>query len=215
MNGVMREGLCWVIAGGVAWGSVATARADDKTSYQVSGLYTEACSCHAPCGCELITLNMSCNGVGAMVLKAGTFGGADLSGAKLAYAGHPGEWVKLYVDAENEETAVAAEKFARALFAPWGTVESVKRAHVDIDGSAGRYMVKVNDGTTMQYESEAVLGADGKNPIEIRNVKNELNKTFKQGLGVSCSFSDDNRSFTIEKGRNAYFNDAMDASGSI
>ena len=85
------------------------ARAADKQPYKVSGVYTETCACSVPCKCELTgDVPSSCVGVGAFKITAGDIGGADLSGVSIAYAGKPGEWVRIYIDAPDHMHRAAA-----------------------------------------------------------------------------------------------------------
>jgi hypothetical protein len=190
------------------------AGAGDKHAFSVRGLYSETCSCRPPCGCEMTGLTMGCLGVGALQISGGTYDGKDLAGLKAAYAVAPGDWVRLYVQAEPEKRE-AAEAFLRAVFSAWGKIESVKDAKIDIAEDKGNISVAVDDGKLMAYKTEAVLGADKQTPVMHSNVNDTLNHTFKQGLSVSCTYKDGDREITLEKGRNAYFNDAMDTNGEI
>src|SRR5262249_12435495 len=97
--------------------AIGQAGAQDKHPFVVSGTFVEACSCSPPCACELVDLVRGCEGVGAVSIVSGSYGGSDLSGARIAYATAPGDWVRLYVDAKNPRQREAAEKFARAAFA--------------------------------------------------------------------------------------------------
>lgn len=194
--------------------AAGSASAVEKHPFKVGGLFTETCSCHAPCPCEMIALMPGCVGVGAFSLTSGEYDGHDLSGVKAAYAVKPGEWVRLYIQAKPEQREAAAAFFS-AVYRDWGKLEAVKDATVDISGTDGKYTVTVNGGKIMRYETEVVLGADKKTAITHTNVKNTLNTTVKQGLSVSATFRDDNRKFELKKGRNAYFNDVMNSAGEI
>lgn len=190
-------------------------RAADKHPFKATGLYTETCSCKAPCACEMVGLNKGCIGVGALQLSGGSYDGKDLAGVKAAYATEPGNWVVVYVQAASAEQREAAAAFLTAVFSGWGKVEAVKDARIDISGDGGNYIVSVDDGKIMKYQTAVVLGADKKTPILHENVADTLNKTFKQGLSVSCTFKDGDHEINLDKGRNAFFNDTMDASGEI
>ena len=50
-------------------------RAADKHPFKATGLYTETCSCKAPCACEMVGLNKGCIGVGALQLSGGSYDG--------------------------------------------------------------------------------------------------------------------------------------------
>jgi hypothetical protein len=191
------------------------AQAADKQPYKVKGLFVETCSCHAPCGCEMVGLKSGCLGVGAMTISAGSYHGQDLAGVKAAYAGAPGDWMRIYIQADSPEKRKAAEAFLTAVYSAWGKIDAVKDAKIDITGDYGKYTVTVDAGKIMKYETEVVLGGDKKTAVTHQNVADPLNTTFKQALGVSCEFKDEARSFTLEKGRNAFFNDTMSAEGEI
>lgn len=182
--------------------------------FTVAGTFVETCTCNAPCGCEMIGLEMGCEGVGAMQFTSGSYHGVDLSGAKIVYAVEPGKWVRLYVDASPSQQATA-EEFARAVYTSWGKIESVKKARVEIGGSAGAYSVMVDGGTVMTYRTEPVLGADHKTAVSHSNINDTLNTTVYQGKNVDTAFHDGNRKFKIGAGTNSFFNDHMSASGKI
>ena len=177
---------------------------DTKLPFKVAGTYVEGCSCHAPCPCEMVGLNMSCEGVGAMSLSSGRYKGTSLAGAKIAYATAPGEWVQLYVDARNARQKKAAAAFATALFKSWGNVEKVEYAPINFSGGGGWYKVAVNGGKTLQLTTQPVLGRDKKEPIAHTNVTNTLTNTFLQGKTVAGSFKSGNHDFKL-KGGNSYF----------
>lgn len=192
-------------------------RAADKMPFKVAGVYTETCACSVPCKCDLTgEVPSSCVGVGAFKLTTGNYAGADLSGVSIAYAGKPGEWIRIYIDAPDQAHRAAAEKLARAAFAPWGTMEAIKDAKVDIAGLYGAYTVTVDGGKIMQYTTAPVLGGDGKTALSISNVSNPLTSVFLQGKSAEPTvYHDDNRSIELPEGRNAYFNDKMQTSGQL
>ena len=95
-----------------------TARAADKQPFKLNGLYTETCACPAPCKSELTgDVPPSCIGVGALKITAGDLDGQDLSGVGIAYAGKPGEWIRIYIDAPDKIHRETAERLARLAFA--------------------------------------------------------------------------------------------------
>src|SRR5262252_1023747 len=57
----------------------STAGMRETKDFSIEGYYVEACSCSAPCPCELVGPNMSCTGVGGYVFDKGSYGGEDLS----------------------------------------------------------------------------------------------------------------------------------------
>src|SRR5712691_13530338 len=117
----------------------ASASAADKQPFRIKGTYVEGCSCGIPCGCELVGAEKGCQGVGALAISSGKFKGTALSGAKIAYAVSPGQWIRLYVDSRKPEQREAALDFAKAYFADWGKLETAREAHIDQSGSAGNF----------------------------------------------------------------------------
>jgi hypothetical protein len=200
--------------GGKAAPGAAVVPAHSPQDFAVSGIFVETCTCDAPCGCEMIGLEMGCQGVGALQLSSGSYMGSDLAGIKIVYAMVPGEWVRLYIDAKPEQRK-AAEALGRAVYTPFGTIEAVKAAKIDLRGSAGAYSVSVDDGKIATYQTQPVLGADKKTAVGHTNINDTLNTTLYQGKGASCTFHDEGRKFHIDAGTNAFFNDHMNASGKI
>jgi len=191
-----------------------SAFAADKQEFTAGGEYVEGCSCAKVCPCETKGLKMGCLGVGVVNLTSGTYGNADLSGGKVAYATMPGKWVRIYLQPANPEQLKPLKAFATAVYASWGKIESVKTAKISINGADGKYMVTVNEGATMKLKTRPVLGPDKTTAAIISNVKDPLNSFFYQGTTVSGSFKDGTRSFTL-KGTNSFFNNVMNASGKI
>jgi hypothetical protein len=126
----------------------------------------------------------------------------------------PGGWVRAYVDAPGKRQQPAAAAFARTALQAFGKVEDVKFVPVSLTGGGGWYKIDVAGGKIMHVVTQPVLGADKKTPISHNNIADPLNHTFYQGKTISGSFKDGNRSFTL-KGSNSYFNDRMNASGSV
>lgn len=199
------EKLVWM-AMTLSCGVVAlnAASATGKQAFRVVGTYVEGCQCNAPCACAMIGLEMGCQGVGAMALTGGSFGGQNLAGAKIGYATKPGEWVRLYVDARNPKQRAAATAFAKSVFKDWGKLEEVKSVPVSITGRGGWYKVAVDGGNILQLTTKPVMGADKKRPIMHANVKDPLTSYFLQGKSVSGSFNDGGHSFKL-KDTNSYF----------
>lgn len=193
----------------------STARAAGKQPFAAAGTYVEACSCSAPCPCELVGLEMGCEGVGAASLRSGSYMGVSLAGVKIAYGAAPGTWVRVYVDCAIAKQRAAATAFAKAVFSGFGKIEAVKEAKISISGQSGRYTVTVDGGKVMRFVTEPVLGGDNRTPISYGNSHNPMCPDFLQGKVVSGTYQDGERSITLEKGRNSYFNNRMRSSGRI
>jgi hypothetical protein len=185
------------------------------TDFSVEGMFVDCCSCPPPCPCEVTEVAMGCMGVGAHQISRGNYAGEDLAGVQIAHAKVVGKWVNLYIDAKDEEQQAAAEKFGRAAFAAFGPIQEVKAGKIEVSGADGKYTVTVDGGTIMRFETEPVLGGDGKNPIGYTNIKNAVNPTVYQGRCVSATYRDGNKKVTVENGRNSHFNPKLKSRGKI
>jgi hypothetical protein len=188
--------------------------AKDAKDFSIEGNYVEACSCRAPCPCELVGPNMSCEGVGAYQIDKGTYGGEDISGVRFAYSLYIAKEVHIYLDAPADKKA-AGEKFARAQLAAFGPCKGVHDAKVEITGKDGAYTAKVDGGKIMTLVTEPMLGGDKKTPVVHSNTMDALNPTMYQAAVVSCTYADGEKKITLEKGRNSYFNQKMKSSGKL
>jgi len=140
--------------------------------------------------------------------------GTNLAGAKMAYATVPGDWVLVYVDAANPAQQEATSAFAKAVFGPFGKIEAVKPAKIDLSGTEGHYTLSVDNGNIMQLATEPVLGGDNRTPIAIHNIKDPLHPTVMQGKTITGTYHDGDHSFTL-KDSNSYFNDHVKSKGKI
>ena len=192
----------------------ASLMAEDKKAFIAKGMYVEGCSCDIPCRCELTGPNIKCQGVGAMNLKEGKFNGTDLKDVKMAYAMSLGKWIDVFVDAPTPEKSKAAGDFAKTYFHDWAKDINVKDGKIQINGGKGKYAVKVNDGKTMEFQTEPVLGGDGKNPIQISNTKSQLNPTFSQAHTIAGRYQEGDHSLELSDS-NSYFNEKMNAKGEL
>ena len=158
---------------------------------------------------------MGCKGVGVHRIKSGKYAGDDLAGVKIAHAKVVGQWVNLYIDAKDEKQRAAAEKFGRAAFAGFGPIVEVKAAKIDVFGGDGKYTVTVDGGKIMKFQTQPLLGGDGKTPLGYTNIRNAVNPTVYQGTCISATYSDADKKVTVEKGRNSHFNPKLKSSGKI
>ncbi|MCF6156301.1 MAG: DUF1326 domain-containing protein [Candidatus Brocadia sp.] len=181
--------------------------------YSVKGVFVEGCNCNIPCACELFGLETGCHTVAVLSLSDSSYDGVDLSGAKIAYATKPGDWVIIYIDAKDDQQKQAAIRFTKGIFGNYGKVEKADSAKIEFSGKDGNYTVKVDDGKIMQLTTEPVLGGDNKTPVMHTNTKSKLTPVFMQGRVISGSFNDGERKFEL-KGSNSYFNANMHCEGS-
>ena len=202
-----------VAAGALALGASSTLAEGDKP-FSVSGTYIEGCNCSIVCTCVLTGFMKGCEGVGAMALTSGSFNGEDLAGVKIAAGIGLGSWVRVYVDAKDAKQSAAAGEFARTAFAPYGKVEAVTDAKIDISGADGKYTLSVDGGKVMALTTEPVLGLDKKSAVAYTNFPDPLNPTIYQGKTVSGSFKDGAHSFKLAAS-NAFFNPTMKSEGKL
>jgi hypothetical protein len=183
-------------------------------TYSIHGVFVDGSSCEAPCPYELTGLPHNCQTIGAMLISSGAYQNRDLSGARIAYAAVPGQWIKIYVDGRDREQKDSAAAFARDVLKNYGPVRGVADAKIELMGKGGDFMVTVDEGRTMALTTEPVIGGDGRNPIAYGNTKNPLNPVFYQGRTVRGQYADGDVAFTL-KGTNACFNENMMGSGRI
>jgi hypothetical protein len=118
------------------------------------------------------------------------------------------------VDAPDAQRREAGTAFARAVYGPFGKIEAVKAARIEVTGEDGRYTVSVDGGRIAQLKTEPVLGGDGKTPVGHTNTKDPLNPTVMQGKAINGQFRDGNRTFSL-KGSNSFFNGQMNSRGEM
>lgn len=180
-------------------------------TYSVEGVYVEACSCRGTCQAEVSGAATGCDALGAAEIVKGTGDGRDISGTRMAFAVDHGDQLHLYLDAPDAARRGALEAFARAAFAGFGKVQSVTQAHITLVGKDGAYTVQVNGGRVMSLTTEPVLGGDHKTAVAIENSMHPLNPTLYQGKCMGAAYTDGGRAFSLEKGRNSFFNQHMKA----
>jgi len=188
--------------------------AGTKHPFNVAGTFLDSCSCELLCPCVTGREMHMCQGVGGMAITSGKYMDVDLAGAKFAYATALGGWLRLYVDAKDAKQQEALTAFTKAAFGPFGKIEEVKKAKVDLRGSAGKYTLTVDGGKIMTATTEPVLGADKKTPFSLTNTLIPVSPTLMQGRTVKGSFNDGGHSFTLADS-NSYFNHTAHNSGTL
>lgn len=187
----------------------------EQKDFNIEGFYAEACSCSAPCPCEMTGPNMMCKGVGAYQFDKGKYGSDDFSGCRMAYSLYLGKAVQLYIDAPDATKRAAMEKFGRVALAGFGPITAVHESKVELSGKDGTYTIKVDGGKVMTCTTEPMLGGDKKTPVMHSNTFDALNPVMYQAQCTGCTYADGEAKFTLEKGRNSYFNAHMKAGGKI
>lgn len=200
------------LAAGTARAQSPPEKPGAPVAFSIEGTYVEACTCRSSCAAEISGEATGCDAVGAFQIDAGTCDGQDLAGTRVAFA-EKGDAVHLYLDAGSAAAKRAAlEKVSRAVLAAMGTVKFVAAATIEFTGSSGAYTVNVDGGKILALRTEPVMGGDHKTPVAIANTQNAWCPTLYQGHCVSATFADGADKFTIEKGRNSFFDPHLKAS---
>jgi hypothetical protein len=188
--------------------------AETKHPFSIAGTFVDSCNCELLCPCVTGREMHMCQGVGAMSITSGKYRGADLAGAKFAYATALGGWVRLYVDAKDPKQQEAVSALAKLAFKEFGKMEEVKTAKIEFTGSAGKYTVNVDGGKIMTFTTEPVLGGDKKTPFSLANTVIPVSPTLMLGKTVNASYNDGGHSFTLANS-NTYFNQNAHNSGTM
>jgi hypothetical protein len=192
----------------------AVGTAAQQKPFTLRGIYVEGCSCSVVCTCALTgEMARGCRVMGAMIISSGTYGEADLSGTKIAFA-IGDKWVRIFVQSQDPAQAETAGALGRALFSSYGEIESIRDAKIDLSGSHGDYTLKVDDGKVMELATQPVLGADKKTAVTYTNYPDPLFHTIKQAKVVSGRYNEGKHHFKLE-GTNSFFNEDWNASGKI
>lgn len=178
--------------------------AAQKHAYSVSGEFVEGCSCAPPCACQLMTLEAGCQGVGGYSFTKGSYMGTSLAGVKIAYATEPTKWVRLFIQAKPGAQRKAAEAFARATYAGFGPIESVKDGKITLTGKNGTHTLTVDGGRVMSLSTKPILGADKKTAFKYSNINDPIHSSVLQGRTIKGSYDDGEHTFTLSDS-NAYF----------
>ncbi len=183
--------------------------------YKVEGTYIEGFNCKdAPPYVMMNSQADGCQGIGVLLLTGGKYMNVDLKNAKIAYATQSGDWVRIYVDAENAVQREAAIAFAKDYLTPVGRIDTAREAKIAVTGKDGDYTVMVDNGNVIQLTTKPVLGGDKEHPVSYNNSRSKLSKTLYQAQTLHGSFADGNRRFEL-KDANAYFNNDLNTKGSL
>ncbi len=191
--------------------TLATSGSYSHPSFTFHGSYVEACSCSAPCLCELTGPEHGCQGVGAFNIEHATLGSGHVHNVKAAYALGAGSWVVIYIDSPASEMKTT-EKFMRNALAGFGPVVAVKKAKISMVEHGGVCTAMVDSGSIMKFTTKPMMGGDGVHALEFGNIHDKVHPSVMQATVTACSFHDGSRSFTL-KDSNAVFNDHIHSSG--
>jgi len=189
------------------------ARAQQK-GFDLHGIYLEGCSCKLVCTCDLKgAMVPGCQVMGAMIIASGTYGDSDISGVRIAFA-IGDKWVRIYVHSKDPAKSEVAGQMARSFYSSYGRVETIPKAEINLSGSNGNYVLKVDGGKVMNLRTQPVLGADRKTAVTYTNYPDPLFQTIMQGKVISGSYSDGEHHFKLE-GTNSFFNQDWAVSGKM
>ncbi len=187
--------------------------ANDR-DFRLQGTFIEGMNCKDQSPATLTTFSNGCQGIGVLSLTGGKYLNVDLKDAKIAYAVSAGDWVRIYVDAQNPVQREAAITFARDFLAPYGRIDTAREARIQITGTNGNYTAMVDNGNILQLTTQPILGGDNQHPVVIDNSKSKLSNKLYQGLAVQGSVKDGNRQFDLRNGV-AFFNNDLDSKGTL
>jgi hypothetical protein len=162
----------------------AAAAADNP--WRISGDLTEACTCSVPCTCnfgEAPSPYSHCYALWSLDIQKGEHGSVKLDGLHLA-AGSGAKGVVWYIDERAApEQAAALEAMARAMHrrmldevakvdpkaaeAPQLQLLGFRKARITQQVGARGHSLKIGDQG--EFESDYILGLDGKAPVVVEN----------------------------------------------
>lgn len=190
----------------------ATRRRREPTDWELNGELFLNCSCDLFCPC-VVSLgghqptNHYCHAWMAIRIDSGHFEGEDIGGLNVGLLvdipGKMGEgdWrVAAYVDERATDKAYNGllKIFSGAAGGTTGlftmlvsTIIHAEKAKVEIETDGHRRKIVV--GKKIQGEIEAVLGADGKEPVIIKNTKYWMGPDITVAKGVRSKLRDHGR----------------------
>lgn len=165
-------------------------QAGAKPKWEVEGYYAEACQCNVPCPCNFAQKPTygNCDNTGVFRIDKGRYEDLRLEGLHVVVVGSSpaGErfvdtvgnltFARYYVDQRaNPKQRQALEEIARALNASYLRLptrklskdESVKAVPIQANLTATHAEVKIPG--VLDFHTQKLTGADGKQPIEIVN----------------------------------------------
>lgn len=200
--------------------------ADEKPKWEVEGQYTEACQCYVPCSCNFGQKPTfgHCDNTSVYKIRKGRYEDVTLDGLTVVMVGSspPGEryvdtvgnltFARFYVDERaNEMQQRALEEIARSLNASYlrlpvrklSTDEGTKA--VSIQADFGKDEAKVRIPGVLDFHTKRLIGADGKEPIEIVNGSVVIEWMPRIWAGQSKTYKYSDAREWDYSGRSAYF----------
>lgn len=154
---------------------ILTGADNTKTSgehWQISGDLTEACTCNVPCTCNFgggPSPRHYCWAVFSLDIQKGHYGSVKLDGLHLASA-HGKKGVVCYVD----DRATAEQADALKVIAGHLVKDPKSKVYVEtprIIQEVGEKSNRLQIGDHGGFESDYIIGLDGKTPVVVENNK--------------------------------------------
>jgi hypothetical protein len=162
-----------------------------SSSWEIAGELAEACTCKVPCTCQFgegPTPGPGCRSVITLSIEKGHRGDIALDGTKLALVrGDKGS--VFYVDSTAsalKRAALRAVAESMAATSKW----SVSYLEAPITQIVTPTETRVTVGETGAFETEMLLGADGKTPVVVENQGDVNIARLEKGKTHSMKYSD-------------------------
>lgn len=201
-------------------------RAEAKPKWEVEGHYAEACQCNVPCPCNFAQKPTygNCDNTSIFQIDRGRYEEVPLDGLTVIVVGSSPEgerwvdtvgnltFVRYYVDERaSEEQRAALEEIGRALNASYQRLPVLKLSK-DEQVSAVPMQVSVTDREAeakipdvLEFQTEALTGADGQERIEIVNGSVVVDWMPRIWSGQSKTYKYTDAQEWDYSGRSAYF----------
>ncbi len=190
----MRKGIfvlvSVVLVGAAVFVASGLAQSQAKPKWEVEGRYAEACQCNVPCPCNFAQKPTygNCDNTSVWQIEKGYYDDVRLDGLYVIVVGASprGErfvdtvgnlaFARYYVDQQaSEKQRKALEEIARSLNAAYLRIplkklsadEKVEAVQIQANLTADQAQVKIPG--VLDFQTERLVGVDGKNPIEIVN----------------------------------------------
>ena len=138
--------------------------------WEISGTLTEACTCAVPCACnfgEGPSPHHYCYSVFSLDIEKGHYGDVQLAGMHLVVA-HAQKSRVVYLDDQATPAQTAALKaIATRILQGHSFSGPFETAHITQE--VGDRSAKVQVGANGGFETDYIIGGDGKTPVVVEN----------------------------------------------
>lgn len=148
----------------------AGARKPSGTHWQISGTLTEACTCSVPCTCnfgEGPSPHRYCYSVFSLDIEKGHYGDVQLAGLHLVVAHAQSSRVVYLDDQAKPEQSAALKAIATRILEGHSFAGPFETAHITQE--IGDRSAKVQVGENGGFETDYIIGGDGKTPVVVEN----------------------------------------------